>query len=319
MAVPVAGEQLTSKRLDAVVVGGTYLDRILTTRSEIIANTTVEVDSQSQVLGGPGLALAVAFSMLGVRAGLSTGLGECTASDEARSVLAAKGVTLLGSVIAQATLDSSDLYTSPCGTRVVFNSHQLSLSVDHPANVGDWPATARLAVVASPTPVDVGERVFGAAPPEVLKVALLHTAQARAVADGRCELLEQADIVIASSSDAQLMNAQLRNAGCGFVIVTHGMDGVCVQSAARRDSIRVPQDEKVLHRNENGAGEAFCAALCAFLVKSLPRGETLRLSELLEAVSVAQSYAAGHVRAGGNLEFPRFQIPDRVTASASSL
>ena len=289
---------------ESVVIGGTYVDHIFTTKAEIVTDTTVEIDGRSQLLGGPGISLALSLSRLGTLVALSTAIGECKESAEAAELLAADGAILLGSVVPDGILDNSDLYVTPQRRRVVFNSHALSLTVNHLPIVGAFLPTAKLVLVASPTPVEVGEKIFEVAPPEALKVALLHSAQARAVASGQNGIIAKADLVIASYSDGLLMDRELRTNRNGYTVLTRGTEGVTLLLADSDKELHIDQPEKVVDGNENGAGEAFCAALCAYLIRLRKPSLPLTEDSLRSASVFAQSYAAAHVRAGGNLSFP---------------
>lgn len=292
--------------LDVLVIGGVYLDRISQAGSELMVDATHEVESIAEHLGGPGLCLALALSRLGTRVALRTAIGECPASDRAVRLLEKNGVMLEGKRFPGAVLDRAEIYLSPSGKRVVFNSHAISSTVSMPttriAELGP-----QIVVVASPTPVAVAETVAEAVHGRATTVLLLHSRQLNEIATGRIRVLELADVVCLSEAEpeaAYLRKLRRR----GILVTTMGRDGATV-SLPGAEPVRLSQPEAIDAANTNGAGEAFCAALISEILRERRGGRWKpQLDSICQAVEFAQKYAAAHIRMGANLAFPQGPI-----------
>jgi sugar/nucleoside kinase (ribokinase family) len=291
-----------------LVVGGTYADRVSMLSAEPLAGRTIEIESSEEVVGGPGLCLAVALRRLGTTVGLATALGNCRASERAERLLRATGVTVFTQA-ATSPLDRSDLYVAPSGDRVVFNTHALSRSARYAKHASAPARSARVIVIGSPTPVRQAEEIISVAPAGTLTIALLHSRQLREVAAGRGSLLRMADVVCVSTGDEPLLRGCYPDDGA-VLVTTHGADGARARLGAGVE-IDVPQPDVVDTRNTNGAGEAFCAALTLVLAgRSRDAAWRPDAVDMRHAIEAAHRYAAAHLRAGGNLNFPTGAVAD---------
>jgi sugar/nucleoside kinase (ribokinase family) len=288
----------------ALVVGGTYVDRVSMLRSEPVAGRTTEVATAEEVLGGPGLCLALALRRLGARVALATAVGDGPDSDRAMDLLRDNGISVFADRV-EGPLDRSDLYVAPSGERVVYNTHAISRTAAYARLATPAASTARVVVIGSPTPVRQAEEIAQSASPDTLLVALLHSRQLKEVAGGRTGILSAAHVVCVSEGDAPLLRGRHPGPGRAFV-TTMGAAGVRVLI----DDVElvVAQPNIVQTRQSNGAGEAFCAALSVALVAGWHRQNRLRPGDLRAAVDLAQCYAAIHLSAGGNLAFPQLDL-----------
>lgn len=302
----------TARRHDGeiVVVGGTYVDRVSMLRNEPVAGHTTEIESTEEVLGGPGLCLALAMRRLGARVTLATAIGDCAASDRARDLMRDNGVDMLASTT-RIPLDRSDLYLSPSGDRVVFNTHAISRSAPYARLAAPALGGARVIVIGSPTPLREAEEIIAAARQDTLIVALLHSRQLREITAARRAILDAAHVVCVSAGDAALLRGN-RPGPHTALLTTMGEEGAHI----RLDDVElvIPQPNVVETRQTNGAGEAFCAGLTVALAGSRRAGDGVpSLGDVRSAVELGQGYAATHLQAGGNLAFPELDLARMVT------
>jgi sugar/nucleoside kinase (ribokinase family) len=202
-------------------------------------------------------------------------------------------------------LDRSEVYVAPSGNRIVFNSHALSGAARYAVPASAAAGHASAVVIASPTPLVEADRILAAASPAALKVALLHSRQVREAAAGRTALLSMVDVVCVSEGDAPALRSCYPAGFDGVVVTTRGAEGASIWLSESDTVVDIAQPDVVATRNTNGAGEAFCGALVANVLRygrGLDAAGSVR--RMREAVLDGHRYAAAHLRAGGNLGFP---------------
>jgi len=140
-----------------------------------------------------------------------------------------------------------------------------------------------------------------------VKVALLHSRQVREAVAGRTGLLSMVDVVCASDSDARALRPCYSPGTGAILVTTYGVAGASIWFGENDTAVDVAQPDAVATRHTNGAGEAFCAALVANLLRyGMGIKPAERVGRMRLAVLDGHRYAAAHLRAGGNLGFPQW-------------
>lgn len=294
--------------IDVLVTGGTYIDRVCLVGSEPLPGHSIEIREEAEILGGPGLCLALAFRRLGNSVGLATALASCDASKRAAVLLAAEGISLLGCT-STGSLDRSHIYVGPTGERIVFNSHSLSGGTDYAELTTGVAGSAKVIAIASPTPMSAASRIAEEAGSFTPVAMLLHTTQLREVINGYADIPARVDLICMAETDVDVVGGLLPAREGALVVTTKGSRGAAAQIIGGGLPVEFRQSNVVATANANGAGEAFFAGLISWLIiNSANTDWPPPMAELGRAIEYANNYAAAHILAGADLAFPAVAV-----------
>jgi ribokinase len=265
------------KGAGVVVVGSLNLDHVVTVERLPRPGETVVSSGYVLVPGGKGLNQAVAAARQGVPTAMIGCVGTDRAGEMLAEVLTGAGVALEGVRRVARTPSGVALVTvAPGGINTVVVAAGAN-EVLSPADVAATSGVVdRAGVVLTQLEVPLATvRAALLAGSDAGAVTVLNPAPA--VGELTPELLGLVDVLIPNETEAQLLTGEADPAqaaatlvarGCRAVIVTLGARGaLCLESSVSSEAVLLPSFQ-VAAVDTTGAGDAFCGALAAALVRS---------------------------------------------------
>ncbi len=240
---------------DVCVVGSANLDIVATATRHPLPGETVHGTGYHEYPGGKGLNQAVAAARSGGRVTFVGALGDDTAADILRNVLAADAIDDRLSITSGAT-GRAVIVVDESGENsiVVVAGANASVTVDRglpSASVVLCQLEIPLATVAASFRA---ARAAGA-------TTILNPAP---TAELSADLLALCDVIVPNEHEVDLLGGAdaLVAAGCGAVVVTRGGDGLDIHTPTRTQHLAAFDVDVV---DTTGAGDAFCGALACRL------------------------------------------------------
>lgn len=262
---------------DVHVIGGTYLDQEILVHGPIRPDVSLTTGNRSEAIGGPGFSFAMRLADHGLSVRLTTRLGSCAHSDEARRLLVSRGIEFAAGPD-KGALDVATVLIDPDGRKLALNAYELARTVQC------TPETLAFGVplvLASPTPVRSLldslrelERRGVPASPVLLAPHSRQIEEIGALPRSNKRLLGQA-ITVACVNEADFSPAFERVFDKStVVIVTRGGKGGSVRAGGVWQRYgAVPLTTPVV--NSNGAGEAYFAGFTAAFLCRKPLREAV--------------------------------------------